>query len=340
MATGLGVIGLGSWGALQVARLRSCPSAELAAVCDADAGRAKQTAQEEAVPKWYDDFVALLKDPAVQAVYICTPVHCHVSQATAAARAGKHIMCEKPLAMNVDEGQRIVDACCENSITLACNYALQFHGGQQKIKQLVNEGTIGRPVFGRARFSFVYPPDKQAWRQDPSLGGGGPMMDVGIHCVNFLRGIFGEVEEVTCRSSNALYGYPVEDTAGITLRFVGGAMGFVDCEFTTPHYANLVEVHGTEGSLTGLRTFTRAPDGEVLLFVGEGPPKQIQYEPVDQFKVIFETFLQAVAERPGQPVPLVGGEDALEDLRIIRAAYESADSGKSVRLLRTNTWNQ
>ena len=174
-----GVIGSGG-----IARRRTipegiaaAPDAVLAAVYDVDSEANRAVAAQfggVAVPS----VEALLKTD-VDAVYIATPAHLHYQQALECARSGKHIFCEKPLGMSVAEAEKMAAAARAAKVLFGCAFMMRFHSQHQAAKRLIEEGGIGKPVYGRAQLSCWYPPMPGAWRQDPALGGGGSLIEIG-----------------------------------------------------------------------------------------------------------------------------------------------------------------
>ena len=142
----------------------------------------------------------LLARKDVDAVYIATPAHLHARQATAAARAGKHVLCEKPLGLTVAEAEAVVAACRKAGVTLAVDFMMRFHAYHRAAKRMIDEGTLGRMVLGRAQLSCWYPPIPGAWRQDPATGGGGSLIDMGGHCIDLLETFLGRARRVSCRT--------------------------------------------------------------------------------------------------------------------------------------------
>ncbi len=146
-----------------------------------------QIAAEFKVPKAYADEAGLLADPEVEAVYIASPVFCHAKQVEMAAKAGKHVLCEKPLTLNVEQAKKTVEACREHKVYLQEGYMMKFHGAHVKIKELIDEGRLGKIVYMRTQLSCWYPKIKGAWRQDPDKGGGGALIDMATHLYDLLE---------------------------------------------------------------------------------------------------------------------------------------------------------
>ena len=187
----------------------------------------------------------------LDAVYIASPPHVHLEQALACARAGKHVLCEKPLGLTVADAETIVASCRHARIRLGTAFMMRFLAQHQAALELIRQGQIGQPVFARAQLSCWYPPIPGAWRQDPALGGGGSLIDMGGHCIDLLEMLVGPVRTVSCFTGRAIHGYESEDSAVASLQFACGALGMVDAFFCVPDEAsqNRLEVYGSRGKI-------------------------------------------------------------------------------------------
>ena len=319
-----GVLGAGS-----VAQRRAMPAinkadgAELYALLSRDTDRAKQIAIAHGARKHYTTVDSLLSDSELDAIYVSTPVYLHCEQVVQAAKRGLHVLCDKPMAMNPEECQRMIDACEANSVHLQICFLFRFHSCFQQIKKWVNEGRLGRIVQGRMPFLKYSPIPEGAWRGDPDKGGGGCVMDVGAHSVDLLRYIIGEVSEVSAFCNSAIHNYDVEETGTIMMRFENGAQGVTDTSFTAAGCDLVFEVYGTEGSV-----FVYDDEGWKIKTFFEGKRRVIPAQYEDLYHFQFEHFTRCVA---GEEQPLVTGLDGLRTNQILAAAYESDRTGKSIR---------
>jgi predicted dehydrogenase len=340
-----GVIGAGG-----IAKRRTIPegiiparNAELTAVMDIDKERASAVAQEFGV-KCYFEESALLKDKDVEVVYVATPVCCHAQQVIAAAREGKHILCEKTMALTVKECEEMIATCEKYNVKLSLGYMMRFHSCHREAERLIKEGVLGEITFARAQLSCWYPVIEGAWRQEPKLGGGGALIDMGSHCIDLLEMFLGKVSEVSCFTSNQIHRYPVEDGAVILLRFKNGAQGVVDNFFNIPDGAsrNILEIYGTRGSIRTEGTIGQSSSGEISLYFEEeakdydaqqervgGKEKKISPEPVNIYQAEVEAFSKCIQENTS---PEISPEEGLWNLKICLAAYQSAKTGQVVKL--------
>jgi predicted dehydrogenase len=202
-----------------------------------------------------------LSDPAVQAVYVATPVFLHARQTIQALRAGKHVLCEKPMAMNEDEARLMVQTAEESGRTLGVAYYRRSYPKVQRAKQLLAAGAIGKPVLAALTshgwFDGKALDGKEAdgrdsdrsWLVDPARAGGGPLYDVASHRIDVLNFLFGEPQRVSAHLSNAIHHYAVEDNATIMIEYAGGVRGVVDVRWHSKVKRDECRIRGTEGEM-------------------------------------------------------------------------------------------
>ncbi len=341
-----GVIGCGG-----IARRRTIPegilpalNSELVAVFDANVPVAQEMAQELGV-KGYASEDELLCDTNVDAVYIATPVFLHAKQAIKALQSGKHVLVEKPPAMTVNESELMVEEAKKRNLKLGVGFMMRFHGLHQKLRRMVADGELGTPVLGRAQLSCWYPPMDGAWRQDPSLGGGGALIDMGNHLLDLLEFIFqSRVSEVTCFTGNLVQEYKSEDSALTMVRFSNGALGVVDSFFSVPDNAskNILEIYGSQGSVLAEGTVGQGSGGTARAFIeredrgyeaqqeraAEGSA-DLEFPQVNLYQGEIEEFAAAIME---DREPTVSGDEGVWSQKLVLAAYESAKTGRAIKL--------
>ena len=323
MALKWGVLGAGS-----VAQRRAMPAinkakdAELYALLSRDTARAQRLATEHGAQAFYTTAEELLSDEALDAIYVSTPVYLHCEQVTKAAERGFHVLCDKPMAMNTEECQRMIDACQSNGVHLQICFLFRFHSCFQQIKQWVAEERLGQIVQGRVPFLKPFPIPPGAWRGNPDQGGGGSLMDLGSHGVDLLRYILGEVREVSAFCNSVVHGYDVEETGVIMMRFENGAQGFVDTSFTAAGCDLVIEIYGTDGWV-----WVYNDDGWKIKLSSNGESQIIESPFEDLYQFQFEHFARCVTE--GEE-PIVTAIDGLRTNAILAAAYESDQTGKVV----------
>ena len=339
-----GVIGSGG-----IARRRTIPegitqaqNAELVAVYDVNAEANCEVAAEcgAVACSTMDELLAA----EIDAVYIATPANLHCSHTVACAKVGKHVLCEKPLGMTTAEAEKMVGACESAGVTLGTAFMMRFHSQHQAGLKLIQEGRIGTPTYARAQLSCWYPPMEGAWRQDPALGGGGSLMDMGGHCIDLLEMFFGLVEKVSCMINSTVHDYGSEDSAVAMLMFANGALGSVDAFFCVPDTSskNRLEIYGSMGSILAEGTIGQGSAGEMTAYL-EDPGAQyeaqqqradsgglvIAPEAVNTYEAEVEEFSRAIIENR---TPSTGAELGLQSQKVLDACYESARSGQTVEI--------
>ena len=339
----------GVWGSGGIARRRTIPegivaadNAELTAVYDVNAEANKEVAEEIGAAACDSEDALLETDCDI--VYVATPANLHCDQVVCAAKAGKHVLCEKPLGMTVEEAERMIAACDDNGVKLGTAFMMRFHAQHQEALALIRDGKIGTPVLGRAQLSCWYPPIPGAWRQQPDQSGGGSLMDMGGHCIDLLEMFYGRASKVQCVTGNIVHEYKSEDTAVVMLEFENGAKGIVDNLFNVPDASskNRLELYGSKGSILAEGTIGQGELGEMTACLESGDAGYeaqqarsgagglaITPNPVNMYRAEVEAFAQAVLDDREPPV---SAEEGLWSQRVLAACYESAKSGCVVSL--------
>ena len=319
-AIGWGLIGAGDIARKRVApALRDSPVCRFAAVSRAQAELATAFAEEFGAAAAYASERDLLKDPDVEAVYIATPVDLHAPQTIAAAEAGKHVLCEKPMALDTSECDQMIDACRSNGVKLGIAYYRHFYPVVQRIKRALASGEIGKPVFAQinAFERFDVPRDHpRAWFIEKARAGGGPMFDFGCHRIEVLMNLLGAVRGVNGSLSTVLFQREVEDTALAVLRFDGGAFGVICVSHATQESKDTLDIFGTDGSIH----MPVLNKGEIVVKTAAGERAE-SYAPHANFhQPLIEDFVAAVAS--GRD-PAVDGAIGREVARIEGIIYSS-----------------
>jgi len=337
-----GVIGSGG-----IARRRTIPegiskarNSQLSVVFDinqqVNADVAKEFGAEKA------DSIDALLDADIDAVYIATPPRFHSDQIHSCAKAGKHVLCEKPLGLSVVEVEEIIAICKQTGVKLGCAFMMRYVAQHVEALKLINQGKLGKPAYARAQLSCWYPPIEGAWRQDPVTGGGGSLIDMGGHCIDLLEMFFGKVSSVSCFVNNIVHDYKSEDSATVMLSFENGAIGTVDTFFCIPDNSskNVLELYGSKGSILAKGTIGQGPAGEMVAFLEQDgkayDAQQVRAETegmviapaeVNTYQAEIEEFNQAIME---DREPLIDASAGLRNQKIIDACYTSAKLGKVV----------
>ena len=336
---GFGVIGAGLFGENHALVYSRLPGVELVAVCDQNEARAKEVAERYGARGWYTDYEEVLADPEIAAVSIATPDFAHAEIALAAAKAGKHILCEKPLATTVEEAQAIVDAAAQAGVTLMVDFHNRVNPPFVAAREQVRSGAIGTPAYGYARLSnttFV-PLEMLSWANRTSA-----LYFLGSHAVDIMRFILDDtiVRVQAVSRSGILHGMGVDapDFHVAIAEFARGAVVTFEHAWILPQsqpmvYDFTVELLGSEGAIylnpshhgaVELHTGGRLNYGDVL---GVTPTSDLR---VGGFVLeAIARFADAVLH--GRPV-LATGEDGLEATRIVAAIERSAETGQPVEV--------
>lgn len=298
-----GLIGCGDISRKRVApALRDLPNCDFVGVSRAKAALAADFAREFGARKWYADWRELVVDPEIEAVYIATPVYLHAEQTITAAEHGKHVLCEKPMAMNVAECDRMIEACRANGVILGVAYYRHFYPVIRRIKDILASGELGKPIVIQinAFEQFNPTPDHpRYWLVVPEKAGGGPMFDFGCHRIEVMLNLLGPVEAVRAVHSNALYTRDVEDTSAAAFRFRNGACGVLTVTHAAQEPQDTLEVFCSQGSI-------HVPvlnEGKLILR-RTGSEVTESHPPHPNFHLpLINDFTQAVLEsrRPGVP---------------------------------------
>jgi predicted dehydrogenase len=316
-----GLIGCGDIAERRVAAaLRESPHSALVAVARRRAELAGDFARRHGA-RAHGDWRDLLQDAEVDAVYVATPVRLHAPQAIAAAEAGKHVLCEKPMALTVAECQRMVAAARGSGVRLGVAYYRHHYPVVARLRELLASGEIGRPVLCQVeafeRFD-ASPGDARAWLLDKDEAGGGPMMDFGCHRLEVLLHLFGEPRTARGFTANVRFrDRGVEDTCVAHLRFAGGMEAVVAVTHAAFERRDALALYGTEGSAhAGVLN-----DG-VLHVVGSKGVREERHPPHPNLhQPLVEDFVAAVRE--GRD-PAVSGEVGTAVSRALAAIYASA----------------
>ncbi len=289
------------------------------------------------VPRAYTNEEELLADPAVEAVYIASPVHCHARQIRMAAAAGKHVLCEKPLVLNLRQAQVAVAACRKHKVFLQEGYMMKFHGAHRKIRELIDQGRLGKIVYMRAQLSCWYPKIPGAWRQDPKTGGGGALIDMATHLYDLLEFFAGPVRRVAALVGNLVQGYKSEDASTTLLEFRSGAQATVDCFWCVPDEASRtrLEIYGSRGALLSEGTIGQSQRGKLEGYFATDAAGydaaqnkdivrkfvRIPFRPVNPYTAECEYFANCILQ--GRPPQINNAQNALHIMALTQAAYRS-----------------
>ncbi len=342
-----GIIGCGLISPAHAEALSSLPASDFWAVCDTDPEKANALARTFSVPHVFtklDDFLA----SGVEAVMVCTPHKAHESIVIRAAEAGVHVLCEKPIAAELDAADRMITAVDSNGITFGVAFMRRFWPAAQRIHQAIASGQIGVPTMGMCQTRLWRPESYYAqgsWRGTWAGEGGGVLMNQAIHVIDLLQWFMGPVTEVYGKYATLVHGnfIDVEDTVSATLTFASGGLGIIQAITTVdPAYGYRVTVHGSKGHTLSVWENPEGMQGyNDLWTLDPSDEHRAEWEAAERYgsgfpgfhTLLIADFLQAVIE--GRP-PAVTGAEGRKSLAIVQAIYESTRSGIPVRFAPTD----
>ena len=321
-----GLVGAGDIAEKRVApALCEAPHSRLTAVVRRQADRVEEFARRFGAEQWFTHWPDLVRSEEVDAVYVATPVDLHATVAIAAAEAGKHVLCEKPMAMNVAECDRMIAAAEANGVLLGVAYYRHLYPVVLRIREILEAGMIGRPVVAQLNaFERFDPPPghPRAWLLEPGVSGGGPMFDFGCHRLEILLHLLGPAVGAVGTLSNAVFDRAVEDSGTAVVRFQSGALGMVTVSHGAEEPQDTLDLFGERGSIhvgvlnSGAMTLRR---GEEHVPENHPPHRNLHFPLVEQF----------VAAVLGGGRPVVDGAAGREVNRLLEAVL--ATSGGSPR---------
>lgn len=325
------IMGLGSYGTRVAEAMQASKMAKLVGVISGTPSKIKDWQAKYKIPEKncynYENFDAIKNNPNIDAVYIITPNALHRSQTLRVAAAGKHVICEKPMALNAVEGQEMIDACKKANVKLLVGYRMHFEPKTLEIIRMRTSGELGKVLFFQGLTGFKIGNPEQ-WRLNKELAGGGAMMDIGIYSVNGARYMVGEepvwVTAQEIKTDPQMFKEGVDETIQFQLGFPSGAVA--SC-LSTYNMNNLDRFF-----LNGEKGFA-----ELLPATGYGPIKgrttagELTHPHVTHQTVQMDE-MAAIILQGKKPIVPVDGEEGLKDLKIIDGIYEAVKRGGKVML--------
>jgi UDP-N-acetyl-2-amino-2-deoxyglucuronate dehydrogenase len=357
---GIGIIGTGGIANMHAGAVKEIAEADIVAVCDIDEARAAAFAQRHGVSRVYGDSRELLGDPNVEAVLVCTPHPSHCPLAIQAAEAGKHVMVEKPLSVDLQEADRAIAAAKRANVKFGVIFQRRFWPAAQRARAAIDSGKLGRVILGDCvvkwwRDKAYY--DRDAWRGTWAAEGGGVMVNQAVHAIDMFQWLMGPIDTVYGLWGNQSHPFiEVEDTAVAAIRLKNGALGVIETTVSTkPQLGSRISIHGENGaSLSVLED----PEG----YVGVNDVWQIPGEEEEAARLLAQEragadfmyrtttdpdgsrrsehrglyhglqirdFVRAIRE---DREPAVTAEEGRKAVEIILAIYESGRTGQPVKL--------
>lgn len=303
---------------------------EVTLVMSANADRAATYAKEHGIPRATSSLKDVVGAADVDAVYVSTTNDLHRDQVFAAAAAGKHVLCEKPLALTLADARAMVVESRSRGVVMATNHHLRNAATHRAMRAAIKEGRIGRPLFARVFHSVHLPPHLQGWRIERPEAGGGVVMDITVHDADTLRFVLDDEPKsvIAMTSSGGMSRKGLEDGAMGVIRFASGLIAQFHDGFTTKYATTGFEVHGDAGSLIGRDCMTQAPKGDVLLRTASGE-EALKLAHENLYARSVGLFQEAV-ERRG--APSATGEDGVKSLSVAISALTAARSGAETEI--------
>jgi 1,5-anhydro-D-fructose reductase (1,5-anhydro-D-mannitol-forming) len=328
MTLGWGIVGIGrAADGLVGPGIAADPESELVAVVSRDGGRAQEFATKHGARGVYTRYEDLLADPGVDVVYIATPNSMHVDQAISAAEAGKHILCEKPLAMTAEDALRAIEAARTHGVKLGTNFQARHYAPVDEIRRVIESGEIGDILVVQAESSGGATGLK-GWRTDSDLAGMGTVNNIGVHPLDLTRYLLGsEVTEVAAMT-DAGHADQLETLALVLLRFENGALAYLNANQKVPFFQPDLEIYGTKGTVMGRNCTRPFMDTEVTVRTAGGE-RTTPSSTKDGFDRAVAAFNRAVLE---DRTPSASGEDGLRSVEVVDAIRRSARSGAIVQM--------
>jgi len=295
---------------------------------------ARDSAAEYKIPLGFDSVAAMAASPEVDAVLVTTPNASHLVDVLAAIDAGKHVLCEKPMAMNADECRQMVEAARRRGVVFGVAHVFRFDESVLRFRELLKSGKIGKVIFARSEFSFLADPSHpRKWLYDSAIAGAGPIFDIGVHCIDTLRFVLNdEVTRVSASAASDERSGDVESAASLTLEFSRGTIGTVLVSYRAA-YRTPLELVGDSGVIRAEDALNVEHPIEIQL---QREGKVVETATVSNQSVYalqVDAFADAVEGKSRFPIP---GEEGWQNQEVLDAAMRSLRTGKSENVPRVS----
>ncbi len=306
------------------------PNSELVAVVSRDQGRADAFAQKHGARWAGTDYQAMLARDDVDAVLVTTPNALHAGQVVAAAEAGKHVLCDKPLASSAAEARRAVEACRDAGVKLGINFQTRHHAPFREARRVIEAGQIGDVIEVQVEASPGRRPPG-GWRTDPELAGLGSVNNIAVHIYDVLRYLLGaEVTEVAAMFNTGREAGVIETLPMVLMRFDSGALAYANGNQATPFPLNEIVIYGTRGRIDGRGITRPLMEGDMTIVTEEGS-RSDRWSTMDCYDRTVAAFSEAVlAGRDPDP----SGLDGLRSVQLTDAIAAAAREGRTVAVER------
>lgn len=325
------IMGLGGYGTRVAEAMKACSKAKLVGVISGTPSKIKNWQEKYNIPERncynYENFDEVKNNPDIDAIYVITPNALHHSQVIRVAKAGKHAICEKPMALNAKEGQEMIDACKKANVKLLVGYRMHFEPCTLEVVRMRQAGEFGKIMFFQGQCGFKAG-DPTQWRLNKALAGGGSLMDIGIYALNGARYMIGEepiwVTAQETKTDLVKFKEGVDETIQFQLGFPGGAVASCLSSYNINHLDRFF--------LSGDKGFA-----EMQPSTGYGPIQGRTHlgelnQPVTTHQTVQMDEMATIIFEDKKPIVPVNGEEALKDLKIIDAIYKAVKSGEKIKL--------
>jgi len=332
-----GIVGCGVIGPTHAEAIKNIEIAELKAVCDIIPERARDLGEKYGVD-WYTDYDQMLARNDIDVINICVPSGLHAELGIKAAKAGKHVLVEKPIDITLEKADALIEACQKAGVKLSVISQHRFDPGIRELKSAIDSGKIGKLVMADAyvkwwRTQEYY--DSAGWRGTWALDGGGALMNQSVHFVDQLLYLAGPVKEITAYCGTLAHKIEVEDVAIAIIKYKNGALGVIQGSTACyPGFKERIEVHGTNGSVVVEGPFVRD-----WLIKGEekkGVSNQGESASSDPRSLFIKGHIAQIRDMTEAVLynrtPSITGEDGRRAIQFILAVYESSRTGKAVEI--------
>jgi len=337
MTIGWGIIGTGAHAnRFMGPAIGKVANVKFVAACDISMELAKEFAAKHSVERVYDSFEKMLEDPELDVVYVATPNNLHAQHTIQASEAGKHVLCEKPMALTEDDCELMIEACNKNKVKLGVDFQNRYHPAHVEARCLVQDGRIGQIYVAKAQYCLGYMYGHwQGWRDDPGMPGAGALVATGLHPIDLLRFVLNsEVEEVQALTATQTPYHTVDEMVYAILKFQNGVHGVVISGLLAPRSDDDLVLYGSEAKITCKGTVGMALQGE-LLVEGDSINMRMAFPTTDplpgNYIRVVEAFNNCIE---GNTELDISGYNGLQMVRITNAILESSRQGKAIRIQR------
>jgi predicted dehydrogenase len=284
---------------------------------------ARASADQYKIPHAFDSAADLCRSPEVDVVFVTTPNNLHLQHVLLAVEAGKPVLCEKPMAMNANECRRMVEAAHSAQVLLGVAHVFRFNRSIEKLREQIAMGRMGKPVFVRSEFSFPARTHARKWLTDRKVAGGGPVADVGVHCIDALRWILNdEVLRVSAIGAADQDSGDVEAAAVLSLEFARGTLGSIQVSIRA-EYRTPLEIVGESGAAKAINAFS--VDDPVGITLRHGQALETEtVSNADAYARQVDAFSAAVEGKATFPI---SGEEGWQNQEVLDAAFRSLKTG-------------